>query len=59
MHGLFDLIAVEAPLPFTIETIGQLQQLTIANKVPLVVGDILLLALVLYLWKLYPRLQRG
>ena len=59
VHGLYDLIAVETPFPVTIETIGQLQQLTIANKVPLFIGDLLLLGLVVYLWKLYPRFQSG
>jgi len=48
-HGLFDLVAVELPLPVSIETIDQLLQLTIANRTPVIVGDILLLTLVVYL----------
>jgi membrane protease YdiL (CAAX protease family) len=48
-HGLFDLVAVELPLPVNIETVDQLLQLTIANRTPIIVGDVLLLALIVYL----------
>jgi membrane protease YdiL (CAAX protease family) len=48
-HGLFDLVAVELPLPVNIETIDQALQLTIANRIPIIVGDVLLLALVVFL----------
>jgi len=48
-HGLFDLVAVELPLPVPIESVDQVLQLTIANRLPLIVGDILLLALIVYL----------
>jgi membrane protease YdiL (CAAX protease family) len=59
VHGLFDLLAVETQTPATIETIGQLRHLTIANPVAVMVGDFLLFALILYLWKIHPRLQRA
>jgi membrane protease YdiL (CAAX protease family) len=51
-HGLFDLVAVEFPLPVSMETVDHLLQLTIANSVPLIVGDILLLAWVVYLLRI-------
>jgi len=48
-HGMFDLVAVELPLPVSIETVDQVLQLTIANRIPIIVGDVLLLALVVFL----------
>jgi membrane protease YdiL (CAAX protease family) len=48
-HGLYDLVAVELPLPVYIDKIDQVLQLTIVNRVPIIVGDILLLALVVFL----------
>lgn len=57
IHGLFDLVAVETQMPVGLETIDQLVQVVIVNRPALIVGDALLLALVLYLWKGRPRLQ--
>jgi len=59
VHGLHDLLGVETQTPVTFETIGQLRHITIVHPVAVVVGDVLLLALILYLWKIHPRLQRA
>jgi membrane protease YdiL (CAAX protease family) len=59
VHGLFDLLAVETQTPVTIETVEQLRHMAIANPAAVIVGDVLLLALVLYLWKVHPRLSRA
>lgn len=50
VHGLFDLVAVETQTPASIETLGQLLNSGIANRLALFVGDALLLAMLLYLW---------
>lgn len=57
-HGLFDLVSAELKTPLTVTTLGQLGHLTIANPLAAVSGDVLLLALVLYLWKIHPWLDR-
>lgn len=57
VHGLFDLVAVETQTPVPFETLEQLRQITIVHPAAVIVGDALLLGLVLYLWKVHPRLR--
>ena len=58
VHGLFDVLSVELQMPRTITTIDQLGHIPIANLPAAIGGDALMLALVLYLWQIHPRLQR-
>ena len=58
VHGLFDLVSVEMPMPIAINSIDQISHLTITNPVAVAVGDALLVALVIYLWKIHPRLAK-
>lgn len=57
VHGLFDLLAVETQTPASIETLGQLLNSGIANRLAVFVGDALLLAMLLYLWLSRPPPQ--
>jgi membrane protease YdiL (CAAX protease family) len=54
VHGLFDLVGVEIQTPFTLESLDQIRQIALANPIAILVGDALLLALVIYLWKIHP-----
>ena len=58
VHGAFDLLSVEMPLPNSFSTtLDQVLHHRIAHPLAVVIGDALLIALVLYLWKVHPRLQ--
>jgi membrane protease YdiL (CAAX protease family) len=59
IHGLDDFLAVETQTPVVIETLGQLRHIAVVHPAAVAVGDVLLLALILYLWKIHPRLQRA
>jgi len=58
VHGLYDLVNVEIQSQLTSHLLENLSNLKIANPAAVVLGDTLLLGLVLYLWLVYPRLQR-
>ncbi len=59
VHGLFDIVGVETATPVPFETIGQLLQIRIADPLAVVVGDALFLGMILFLWKIQPRLVPG
>jgi membrane protease YdiL (CAAX protease family) len=58
VHGLFDLLAAETLTPVSVTTLGQLTQITVINRPAVLAGDLLLLALILYLWKVHPAISR-
>jgi membrane protease YdiL (CAAX protease family) len=55
VHGLFDIVSVE--IPISVQTYDQILHANI-NPVAAVIGDILLIVLVLYLWKIHPLVER-
>ena len=59
VHGAFDLLGIEMPLPISFSTIiDQVLQHRIAYPWAIVIGDTLMIAIILYLWKVHPRLQQ-
>lgn len=57
IHGLYDLFAAQLRVPITVESLAQVLSLPIANPYALLAGDLLLIALIVYLWKVHPRLR--
>ncbi len=58
-HGLYDLVGVEMQAPIAINGINQLLHLTFVNRAAVMLGDALLLGMLLYLWRLYPRFHHN
>jgi membrane protease YdiL (CAAX protease family) len=58
VHGLDDFLGVELQYPVTISSIDQILTLSVVHPEAAYLGDALLLALFLYLWKLHPWLER-
>jgi membrane protease YdiL (CAAX protease family) len=55
-HGLLDLVMLQWDPPLAAEQIGQLGRM---DPTLIFIGDTALIALVLYLWKIHPRLRTG
>lgn len=54
-HSLLDVIALEMHPDLTLEQIRQVQ---VVHPSLAILGDLILLALIVYLWKLYPAFER-
>jgi len=57
IHGFYDLFATQLDMPIAFESFTQILQLPIANPIAFVAGDILMIALVVYLLKGHPRIK--
>ena len=57
IHGLNDLFATQLHRLITIESFAQILQLPIANPLAVFVGDMLIVALIVYLWKVHPQIE--
>ena len=55
VHGLFDVVSKEMYPSLTVE---QAAHVSVVNPFVALVGDVLMLSIVVYLWKLHPRVQR-